>query len=203
MSNNQNQNNINDEWEFESIDNNYLDTDDDTDEHENDFYEEDEISNTKYNIVLCEIFHHLIHGETNTSELNTQYLIISTFKSLNMRLINYMRKMHYEGCRLRTQLHLHKHSYIRNYQYILSQENYIKPEIAETIYLESGHSVCIIKTIWLKLIQRTWKKIYKIRKNMIRQRCSIEALNYRKIVGNWPESCRHIPDLKGMLYLSR
>ena len=47
---------------------------------------------------------------------------------------------------------LDPHIIIRNYENIITRPNYIKPEIAECIILETHHSVAILKTIWLKLI---------------------------------------------------
>ena len=73
------------------------------------------------------------------------------------------------------------------------------PEIGENIYLPSGHCICIIKTIWLKLIQRAWKKTYKNRINVIQKRCSIHSIRTRVITGNWPENCRYLPNIRGIL----
>lgn len=173
------------------------DTDDTNDSNEEVFYEEDEISNTKYNIVLCELFNHLIHGKSN-SEVTKHYLNICTFKQLDMRIVNETCTLYNEGYieRINT---LSRHKFIRNYKNIITGLNYIKPEIGEKIYLESGHCVCIIKTLWLKIIQRAWKKIYKNRKNVISQRCTIDALNCRRITGKWPEGCNYLPDIRGML----
>ena len=96
------------------------------------------------------------------------------------------------------------HPTIRNYHNIISKPNYIKPEIGEKIYLPSGHCVCIIKTIWLKLVQRAWKKTYKNRINVIQKRCSIDSITTRLITGNWPENCRYLPNIRGILFgLSR
>ena len=91
------------------------------------------------------------------------------------------------------------HKFIKNYANIIMRPNYIKPEIGQNIHLESGHCVSIIKTIWIKLIQRTWKKIYKMKKDVIQKRCTITAINYRKIKGMWPDNCSYLPTLKGML----
>jgi hypothetical protein len=172
---------------------------DDTDDsaREEVFYENDEISNTKYNIILCEIFNNLIHGKSN-SEVNKHYLNICTFKQLNMKIINEMCELYNDGYIERSNA-LSRHKIIRNYHNIITHPNYIKPEIGEKINLPSGHCICIIKTLWLKIIQRAWKKVYQTRKNVIRQRCTIDALNYRRITGKWPENCNYLPDIRGML----
>jgi len=91
------------------------------------------------------------------------------------------------------------YSIVKNYENIVKNSNYIKPQIAENIVLESGHTICIIKTIWLKLIQRTWKKIYALRKATIAKRCKYESIRFREITGRWPKDFIHFPSLNGMI----
>ena len=91
------------------------------------------------------------------------------------------------------------HNILRNYQNIIARLDYIKPEIAECIELESQYSVAIIKTIWIKLIQRKWKKIYAERKNVIRQRAQFSSLKTRELTGKWPQHCLYLPTIRGIL----
>ncbi len=80
-----------------------------------------------------------------------------------------------------------------------SISNTLNLEIAECIYLPSQHCVSIIKTFWLKLIQRKWKNICKERKLCIVRRANPNALKYREIYGKWPNNCANYPIMKGML----
>ena len=57
----------------------------------------------------------------------------------------------------------------------------------------------IIKTFWLRLVQRTWKRIYKERQNIIKKRMHPNSIYYRSIHGNWPQEVNYIPELRGML----
>jgi hypothetical protein len=91
------------------------------------------------------------------------------------------------------------HKLLRNYHNIISQPNYIKPEIAECITLPTGEHIAIIKTMWIKIIQRKWKKIYAIRKHIIKCRSCPASLSTRQLTGNWPPHCISLPLLKGML----
>ena len=93
------------------------------------------------------------------------------------------------------------HKIIRNYQNIIARPDYIKPEIGECIVLESQHTVVIIKTMWIKIIQRKWKKIYAERQTIIRRWSQIAPLYNREITGRWPDSCIRYPTLRGMLVL--
>lgn len=102
-------------------------------------------------------------------KMNTHYLTHMRFKKLHMNLINTLN-----------------HSNLRL-------------EIAECIYLPSEHCVSILKTFWLKIIQKKWKQIIKERNQCITKRCSLNAIKYREIYGKWPADCSKLPQLKGML----
>jgi hypothetical protein len=91
------------------------------------------------------------------------------------------------------------HPSIRNYKHIISRPNYIKPEIAEYITLPTQEVVAILKTFWIRIIQRAWKKTYHSRKNVIRKRCCPGAISTFQLTGKWPEHCSHLPGLKGLL----
>lgn len=91
------------------------------------------------------------------------------------------------------------HPTIRNYHNIISKPNYIKPEIGEYIILPTQEAIAILKTFWLRIIQKKWKKVFHQRKNIIRQRCYLSNLSIKEIRGRWPESCINLPGLRGML----
>lgn len=91
------------------------------------------------------------------------------------------------------------HPTIRNYKNIIRNPNYIKPEIGEYIILPTQESIAILKTFWLRIIQKKWKKVFKERKNVIKQRCHISNLSIREIRGRWNNSCVNLPGLRGML----
>ena len=91
------------------------------------------------------------------------------------------------------------HSIIRNYKQIIAQQNYIQLHIAKVVYLSGLECVAILKTFWLKIIQRTWKKIYKQRCNIIALRKLPESLFYKEIHGKWSDNCSKLPSLYGMM----
>ena len=141
------------------------------DTEDEDIYDPEEESLTKYNIVLCEI----IHGIYN-DDINYYYLTNYRLKYYNNNLIQNMNSLNPR----------------------------MKTEIAQCIILPSQHNISILKTFWLRLIQRVWKKIYNERKNTIRKRSNPKAIFYREICGRWPDDCVRYPYLRGMLYnLSR
>ena len=48
------------------------------------------------------------------------------------------------------------------------------------------YSAAIIKTHWLRVIQRRWREIYKKR---IEGKMNVKNLKYREIHGKWPSEC--------------
>lgn len=176
---------------------------DSDDSYDSDYYEEliydyDENSATKYNIVLCELYNSKLHGKTNNNDVNNNYLLINRIKKLDINFINSLTKG-LNNDYIERQQQIIPHKFIKNYENIITRPNYIKPEIGETITLQSGHIVCIIKTLWIKLIQRAWKRIYNIRTQMFKMRCQVRSLKYREVTGRWPENCRYFPTLQGLL----
>lgn len=181
------QNNINENYDSDeySEDNDY----------EKYIYDAEEKSKTKYNIVLCEIYNYRIFGKPLNNELNSHYIVIHRFKQFNKHYIDgYIDECVDDLLRLRECYK--KHIFIRNYRFIM---NKIKPEIAECIYLETGECVCILKTFWIRLIQKTWKKIYFLKKDLLRKRCHINSLLYKERNGRWPFSCFYLPSIVGMM----
>lgn len=78
---------------------------------------------------------------------------------------------------------------------------YIRPKIniMKLHILDCGTYSVSIKTIWIRLVQRHWKKQWADRQNILYQRMSLTALRYREIHGKYQESLRYLPGLYGML----
>jgi len=110
---------------------------------------------------LCEL--HCIHlhgGNTN----HGHYLLIDTFdpyeqdedeedEAANIDELAEWYNGNYEG--LNANL---SHNLIRNYSQMIHAANYIKPEILKVIELETGEQVVLIKTCWIRIFQRTWRR---------------------------------------------
>ena len=121
-----------------------------------------EKSKTKYNIVLCEHYNGRIHGQIHgqMDRLEDQFLVISCFKKYDYNYISEMAEFYNDNYFNRVK-QVTPHAFIRNYKSIITNENYIQPEIAECHYLPGGECVCIKKTFWLRILQRKMKNWYK------------------------------------------
>jgi len=176
----------------------YSDEDDDT---HSVLYEPDDTSNTRYNIILCELYNTELHGETNNEVLKTSYLVYCRFKKLDMDYIEdcvndfnayYLHLINNNNAAT-------THPVIQNYKNIILKQPYIKAEIAQCVYLENQECVAILKTFWIKLIQRTWKNILQKRTSILQKRANIISLKHRELTGRWPNDCINYPELRGML----
>ena len=151
---------------------------------------------TKNYLMLCELYHPLLHGVDEKSDPNilghymvayikdnemsdneSDYSDDSSYYTdeddefiLDKEIItlfqNKYKKLIQQSLKFNINL---EHSIIRNYVNIVSKDNYITPHIGERFYLSGDECVAVIKTIWLKIVQRCWRRVYKERMQIIRE----------------------------------
>lgn len=132
-------------------------------------YEPEEPSNTRYNIVICEKYNQRKHGISDDG-MQHYYLTHIRFKSLDQNLLR-----------------------------SIMTDSALRLEIAQCIYLPSNYCVSIIKTMWIKFIQRTWRRVLKERNQFISKMSTSNILQFREIHGKWTNIRLKYPGLKGML----
>ena len=162
----------------------------------------------KYNLFIPELYNKYIHGKTNETDpnVNGQFMVLQTFKYDNsnenkvIELFTYINSMSkfYKKYYLRNFRGLN-HDIIRNYKNIITNPKSLNLEIGLVCYLRGDECVCILKTFWLKLIQRAWKKIYQERKLIQKKRCNPRSILYRQLTAKWPDDCNYMPSMRGML----
>ena len=170
----------------------------------------------KFKLALCELHCSRIHGGTE----NGHYLVMRTFDELDtitdediyadddeedigvdeeesMNYTMWSMRYHYED--ILERFLRNPHRIIRNYLNIISESNYIKPEIIMKLKLSSGHRVAILKTYWIRIVQRKWKKVFAERVRIKELRKKIGNIQWRTMRGTWPFECSYMPSLVGML----
>ena len=190
-----------DEYNNQRYSNNSYDQED-SDCEDNDIYDPEEPSATRFNIVLCELHNEMLHGLENNSQVQYHYLVSSRFKNLNTDCIDDCAALGRDQYRRLANSRTEQgnaHRIYRNYASIISKKDYIKPELAECVYLETRECVAVLKTIWIKLIQRKWRNIVHVRREVMRKRSRPATLHFKEINGRWPDDCLNYPSLKGML----
>ncbi len=187
-------------------------------------------NNSKYTLLLCEIWHPLIHGydpNSSDTEISGHYLLsirinpktifdkTSVYEdeeddNTYQYVMNYnvMKEIIKSYC-INTKRHLLNskkrnedisHPRIRNYFNIVTNRTpFMKPEIGEVLYLSGDEAVCIIKTFWLRLIQRKWKSVINERKEIMKKRMMPNSVLEWQKTGKWDNTCSYIPTLRGML----
>ena len=162
-------------------------------------------------LVISELYNENIHGIDDMTDptIHFHYIVGERFtaddfylykkKGSDERecdiintLVMYKRAIRY---RLRSDYLCSGNRYIRNYKHIISQKRYIQLDIARCIYLKGNEMVCIKKTFWLKIIQRTWRRIC-LERQTIAKKATLRVLYQREIKKIYTP----IPQLKGMLY---
>jgi len=125
----------------------------------------------------------------------TNYAIANEFKYLkgirNMCLSAYNTIENNYGRLLKSKT-------IRNYQNIIKSPKYLHPEIFEKVYIHERFCA-IIKTFWIRIVQRSWKRVFKERARIKALRKSIKAILYWQMSGRWPYNCSYMPGLRHMI----
>jgi hypothetical protein len=67
------------------------------------------------------------------------------------------------------------------------------------LYIVNNSYRAVIKTYWLRLIQRHWKRAYAERKRVINLRQTIRNIMYRQVHGRHLYGANYMPSLNGLL----
>lgn len=151
---------------------------------------------TKNRLMLCEIYHPKLHGFDEKSDPNifghhmvayvkrneesdneSEYSDYFTDEDddlfgdgllLDEEVIRLFKNKYKNLVQNSLEFNINlEHKLIRNYINIVTKDNYITPHIGECIYLSGDECVAIIKTMWLKIVQRCWRRVYKTRMQII------------------------------------
>ena len=145
-------------------------------------------------LAICELFSPHIHGITvnSSKDIEEHWLVHTTITPEEFYDDTYTEDIAY----IQHQYGIlnqqnRRHPLIRNYTHIVSCDSYIKLNIVHIHELEGGNEIVgYIKTHWLKVIQRAWKRFYAERKRIIQMRSSNKALMERQLTGKWPLKMR-------------
>jgi len=168
-----------------------FDNESEYDSYEDIVYESNEPNSNRFCIALCELYNNKIHG---TCPLG-HYMVNCRYKVLNMDWIYETSDFIHIEYQL---LNSYDHDLCPNYREIVLREDYIKPEIVECINI-NGFCTAIIKTFWIKIIQRAWKNFLKKREEALKYRQNLSAIRYKEMNGLWPINCYAVGGIQGLL----
>lgn len=162
-------------------------------------------TSSRFNLVVASL-HHPIYGfdkKESTPEIRQHFLCIHKSKNTmpkESKTVRQMSKMLHTQMRAMCDLNVDiwpEDVGVRNVYAAMT--SFALPQIGETMILPGDEMVVILKTIWIRLLQRTWKNIYSRRKEILRKRCEMQAIHQRERSGKWPNDCQEMPGLRGML----
>ena len=147
---------------------------------------------SKYVLGICEIFHPTIHGYNSNSYPNVvNHFLLHTTIDLEdfwdnsyQDCLNDLLEFYNKDFNFSLRESLINHPTIRNYYHILYNVQHLNLDIIEVFELPGNETCACIKTIWLKLLQRKWKRIYKERQDKIKKYNNYHFLMKRQINGN-------------------
>jgi hypothetical protein len=84
-------------------------------------------------------------------------------------------------------------------EYSIFHCSHPKIEIMKLNILPNGTYSALVKTHWLRLIQRHWKKVFARRKLIFRKRRLPGSQLYNQCHGKYPSDLRYLPTIHGML----
>ena len=167
-------------------------------EHFNDFDEVDSDDSyrdsnytSRYVLGIAEIHSDSFHGGSyeynhDDAEMNGHFLFMMAV-SRDWRLIRNMSTLRRLSLIYRYRNHRGelRHPNIRNYEEIMFNSLTIQPQIVEIIEGPNMYTSCVIKTTYLKQLQRKWKKIYAERKRLLKERKNPLEQMKRQLCGKY------------------
>lgn len=114
-----------------------------------------------FQIAICELFNRRIHGYIHgqsTPGIDAHILVRTTFTPEEFMSNEYADIIEIMRSEYNTYLAGVKyHPLIRNYMNIVNDPRYYRIDIVQTIELQGGECVAVVKTYLLKILQRRWR----------------------------------------------
>jgi len=128
------------------------------------------------NLIVCEIYSCAMHGSKKNDGTFLTYSVYSGDQQGIKRALKDARMIRRENGEYADTRCVLDHSIIRNYDVLLKSGAFVAPQIANCMYLPSGELVSILKTCYLKIFQRIWKRYYKQKMAELEARKSIHSI---------------------------
>lgn len=94
--------------------------------------------------------------------------------------------------------HAYSLSYLQLYSIIKIRNPVI--DIMQLAILADNTYTVIAKTHWLRIVQRTWKKVFQLRKTVLNKRMQLGSIRLFELSGKYPSDATYMPTLRGMLH---
>lgn len=71
--------------------------------------------------------------------------------------------------------------------------------VIQVVVGSGGEYYAVLKTRWIKVIQKTWKEVIRSRDRVVKMRRSLDSLRAIEMTGRFPEGMCRVYGLRGML----
>lgn len=138
-------------------------------------------------IGICELYNPNIHGGENT------YMKYKFMVECGFDLDEFYNYEHISHSQFLMNEYNASSRFVTNNDYsdfekIVTNPKYFNAHILQEEELDTGEMICVIKTYYISLLQRKWKKIYKEKQRIINMRKSPNFLMHRQLTGLWPKN---------------
>ena len=154
--------------------------------------------NGRFKLALCELHNPMFHGGSYENDCDKEmcgHFLYTMTINMNCPFWNRLKESRTMAWMIKVYeiggINAIIHPTIRNYKHMIYNQLFVLPQIVEKINGPNEYTSAIIKTHYLRLIQRKWKSIYAERRKIIAFRKNPKAINHRKIYGVWPQHCRY------------
>lgn len=156
---------------------------------------------TTTSLLIADLIHPAVHGVTEDSSpgIMGHYLTIERYEpeefmeNEHLPFIDVVRAA--TQCERRTRAH----PYIRAYADVVARSDYCDLHIGNTHELPGGENIAILKTHWLRIVQRRYKRLLSERLKLAKARAHPASLIHREAKGVWPDHLKAFPSLRGCL----
>ena len=143
-------------------------------------------------LAICEPFHPVLHGQDeNSTPAIEKHFLVYTLVDLSEFYNNAYADEERSYRRYRKAINCLHHETINKTHpslraYTTIANKHIRLEIIQPDELKPGQeAVAYLKTFWLRIVQRCWKKIFQQRQAILKERTTLKALREHERTGKW------------------
>lgn len=161
---------------------------------------------SKYTLGRCETYFETRHGVLQDFEKNIQDHIIfmeeyGLFETIYWSIITHSLLIRLPDNIIKQYNRINDENWMQIYSDVRSsiRDPYFDTLNIVHVVVINEWATCVIKTYYLRIIQRVWKNICKKRKHILLMRRKLSNITYKETHGTWSEGLNTYPTLRGML----
>lgn len=177
------------------MDNESIESNSDSEEEEDIIIEFDDFSDDEEDEIALDLIYNDDSEHLDSEKIHSQYYIgfckFIRKPNLFLMLTTVSPRTFYK----------YQYCHVLKYLYYYSSVRLLNPalDIMQLKILDDGTYSVILKTYWIRLIQRHWRKTMGQRREIVKGRMKVGSIYWRQTTGRWPHGLNTLPSLKGLL----